>query len=216
MTEKIEVNQERAKQVRGVAYLVAEHLTTRTANKKHGGYNIYEDKFISVHLDTYVPNIDVRLIDGTLVFAQSYHSSLPDVFHDGNWADHLFTLEEPAKKAMKEKEEQRERERVEEHNKHFTPINLPSGKVPVKEMSQSEAMVDILKGIIKGKEFVFNPKELSLMVEGQPMTEFVISDRKFTAKKMDGSEYTYYWSRGDMAISVLDQIMSACAYRNNS
>ena len=80
--------------VGAAARMVAHYLKTRSETKKHGGYDIYEDDVLEITLDTYVPNLDVRLlIDGewVTVLSAGYHSyTRPQVFRPGAWCDHLL------------------------------------------------------------------------------------------------------------------------------
>jgi len=80
--------------VAGAASVVARYLQTRYVSKKHGGYDIYEDDRLAIWLDTYVPNISIRLLmngEKVMVFSASYHSyRRPSIFHPGAWCDYLL------------------------------------------------------------------------------------------------------------------------------
>ena len=79
------------------AAAVANRMTTRRAEKKHGGYNLYEDDRISVCLDTYAPNIHIKIPAGengewTVVFGKSCHTRTPYTFRPGLWMEYLGLL----------------------------------------------------------------------------------------------------------------------------
>ena len=57
-----EVEMTEPAKVAGMAEQVARYLRTEYQAKKHGGFDIYKDERISVSLDTYVPNVAVRLV----------------------------------------------------------------------------------------------------------------------------------------------------------
>ena len=54
-----------ARTVASMARQVADYLRSEYKAKKHGGYAIYRDERVIVVLDTYVPNVTVRLVDGS-------------------------------------------------------------------------------------------------------------------------------------------------------
>lgn len=97
------------------AYFVAKYLKTHYEVKKHGGYNIYEDKKIKICSDTYYPNLDiyVKTPDGKdhLVLLRSGHGYNQE-YHSGEWEKYIEEVLYPkaleAKKKMEENEKNKE------------------------------------------------------------------------------------------------------------
>ena len=74
---------ERLQDIVGTAMSMANLLTTKFTPKKHGGFNVYQDDRLIVALDTFVPNLSIRLITPQgekTVYTASYHSlTRPDI-----------------------------------------------------------------------------------------------------------------------------------------
>ena len=105
--------------IAAMAHSVATHLTTGTAKKSHGGWKYYQDERIHISLDTYVPNITVKImVNGQWqdVYSAGYHNhSRPNRYNPGNWTRYLHDLAERAAQAGTVKErEQQERDRAEQ------------------------------------------------------------------------------------------------------
>ena len=106
----------------------ARHLTTRTASKKHGGYQIYEDGKVVICLDTYVPNLDIQVIgpDGEriTVFSAAYHSwHNPSIHRPGAWVQHILDLQ-PKIQEVKDRKEREDQARQDENaRRRYGPID---------------------------------------------------------------------------------------------
>ncbi len=114
--------------VAGQAIKVANLLTTRHTTKKHGGYNIYQDERISITLDTYVPNLDIRIIGENgkpvTVFGTPYHSlSKPNIFRPGRWTQHLEGLYRKALEVEREQDTRKEQEKAENLKRRYGPVD---------------------------------------------------------------------------------------------
>ena len=71
---------------------IANHLTTRTESKNHGGYNIYEDEKIIICLDTYYPNLEILIKkDGNKipVLSRSGHGH-NILYRPGQWEKYIL------------------------------------------------------------------------------------------------------------------------------
>ena len=114
--------------VASMARQVADNLRTEYQSKKHGGYAIYRDERVIVGLDTFVPNVSVRLVDGSefgrCVFSAAYHSyDRPEVYRPGQWTDYLAGLFEKAKEVKEKREAVRAAERQLDHERRFAPVD---------------------------------------------------------------------------------------------
>ena len=114
--------------IAGMAKQVATHLRTRYQAKKHGGFDIYKDERIIVSLDTYVPNVTVRLVDGSefgqCVFSAAYHShSRPDVYRPGKWTEYLTGLNEKSLSAREALKVAEAAARQKDHDRRYSPID---------------------------------------------------------------------------------------------
>lgn len=109
---------------------IANYLTTRNANKKHGGYNIYEDDKIYISYDTYHPNVDVYVfIEGKKHLAAIYSGhGYRQEFHPGEWCNYVKDVLYP--KACVARETAREAAlKLEEGRKKAKNARLPDESV---------------------------------------------------------------------------------------
>jgi hypothetical protein len=79
-------------EIYGKCMLIAKKKRTSHNPKKHGGYDIHEERYdpqhlIKIALDTYVPNLSVRVND-KIVFSIDYHRTT-SVLSLGNWIDYV-------------------------------------------------------------------------------------------------------------------------------
>ena len=127
--------------VAGMAAKVAEHLQTGYHAKKHGGYNIYQDEQVIIVLDTFVPNISVRIFIpgrdpefGTTVLSAAYHSwSRPEIYKPGQWIGYLQQLAERAEEVRREKEAARVERVRQDQERRFAPVDDAAIFAPVLE-----------------------------------------------------------------------------------
>lgn len=127
MTDKKE-QQETARKVASVAGRVARLLRSYHTTKKHGGYDHYKDERIHISLDTFVPNVSIRVKVGDkwqYVYSAAYHSTdRPMVFRRGRWMDYLFgELNERAEQRQAALEADREVRRRSHDAAHFGPVD---------------------------------------------------------------------------------------------
>ena len=110
-----------------MAIQVAQEMHNHTVSKKHGEYQIFEDGKIQICLDTWVPNIEVDVVQGDkriTVFSAAYHSLLrPTQFHPGKWMEHLEKLNSQADQIRQEKEAARDERNRREEAARFAPID---------------------------------------------------------------------------------------------
>ena len=116
------------RRVAQVAGHVARVLRTNHTSKKHGGFDHYRNDRIHISLDTYVPNVDIRVKveDGwRYVYSAVYHSiDRPTVFRRGKWLDYLFgEFHERTEQRQAAIDADREARRQAHHRKHFSPID---------------------------------------------------------------------------------------------
>ena len=117
-----------SRRVAQVAGHVARVLQTSHTTKQHGGFDHYKDDHIHISLDTYVPNVDIRVKveDGwRYVYSVAHHSiDHPTVFRRGKWLDYLFgELHERAEQRQAAIDADREMRRQAHRHKHFSPID---------------------------------------------------------------------------------------------
>ena len=110
------------------AAAVATHLRTAHEQKKHGGYDVYQDDKLRISLDTYVPNLWITVIspDGELrpVFSASHFSwHRPSIFRPGRWTQYLLDLAQAAATKREELNQQRQAREEENRLTHFGPID---------------------------------------------------------------------------------------------
>ena len=116
------------RRVAQVAGHVARVLRTSHTTKKHGGFDHYEDDRIHISLDTYVPNVDIRVKveDGwRYVDSAAYHSiDRPTVFRRDKWLDYLFgELYERTEQRQAAIDADSEVRRQADYRKRFSPID---------------------------------------------------------------------------------------------
>lgn len=95
---------------------ITKHLQTRYEGKKHGGYNIYEDEFIELSMDTYFPNwtIIVKLPEERLTVASGSNQAeaRPKNFIPGIWQDYINDLYKKALNTKNNKETKETRDEI--------------------------------------------------------------------------------------------------------
>lgn len=106
--------------------IIANFLRTRHEGKKHGGYNIYSDEKIEITLDTYYPNLDVRVKtpngEEMEVYSVSGNGYI-NIYHPGDWELYCQDILYPrAGEAKKQHEEKLKALKEEEHRMRFSPV----------------------------------------------------------------------------------------------
>ena len=124
MTQETEY---RPEQIAQMAALVAREMTTTTQSKKHGEYLIYQDGKLQIQLDSYVPNLGIRVMrgdDAESVYSAAYHNHRnPERFRPGLWMNHLAKLHEQASEMREQKAADRESREQAERETRFGPID---------------------------------------------------------------------------------------------
>ena len=118
---------ERLQDIVGTAMSMANLLTTKFTPKKHGGFNVYQDDRLIVALDTFVPNLSIRLITPQgkkTVYTASYHSlTRPDIHRPGHWEDYILSFKPRLEAVREEKGQKSERQAREENQRRFAPVD---------------------------------------------------------------------------------------------
>ena len=114
-------------EIAAMANTVATYLQSSYTPKKHGGYAVYRDGVIQVSLDTFVPNVDVSVIqDGkaNAVFTASYtrHHS-PERYNPGEWTKYLAQLATQADQVRQQKREALLAKATAQRQEHYAPID---------------------------------------------------------------------------------------------
>ena len=128
-----------------MASSVANHLTTHTARKSHGGWKYYRDDRIDISLDTYVPNINVKImLDGEWqeVYSAGYHNhDRPNRYKPGKWTQYLEELAATAGEARQAKENQQAKRDQEDQERRYGAIDdgATFGQVPMNQGNQQSA-----------------------------------------------------------------------------
>ena len=111
------------------ACMVANELQNKYIDKKHGGYAVYRDDRIRVTLDTYAPNVAVRIIHSAdrdeTVFSCAYHSAgSPNVYRPGAWVSYLLDRLLPmAMEVAKERRTEEHTRQVKREAMLFGPVD---------------------------------------------------------------------------------------------
>ena len=116
------------REVAAQAAAVARNLTTRHVEKKHGGYDLYEDGRIRVCLDTYAPNIHIEIPAGengewVTVFGKSHHTRTPNIFRPGLWVEYLELLYRRAQEIKTKQEAENRQRQAEETARRYGPVD---------------------------------------------------------------------------------------------
>ena len=122
---------ERTNTIHGRIITVCDNLTTRTASKKHGGYNIYEDDKIVATKDTFVPNVNlsVKTSHGhERVFSCNMEGRFV-TFHEGKWENYLETLYKKALEVAAKKKEETEKKLAQERAESFAPCSKDADEI---------------------------------------------------------------------------------------
>ena len=107
------------------AAIIATYLKTRYAGKSYGGYNIYEDDKVIVDVDTYVPNVAVRVKRGDtdeLVLHFNYNG-FAQTFKPGKWQASLEALRPLAEEKYRAAQLEHETEMQRLQERDFGPID---------------------------------------------------------------------------------------------
>ena len=116
-----------AEKVATMANLVAQEMHTKTIEKKHGNYLIYDDDRLVITLDTFRPHISISIVreeQHINVFSGGMRIwEKPGVFHQGRWIAYLEKLSEKAETIVLErKETERIRSQIEKEAR-FNPVD---------------------------------------------------------------------------------------------
>ena len=125
-----------AERVATMANLVAQEMHTKTIEKKHGNYLIYDDDRLVITLDTFRPNISISIVreeERINVFCGGIRIwEKPGIFHQGKWMDYLEKLSEKAETIVLERKEKERIRSQMEHEARFNPVDdldlFPEGK----------------------------------------------------------------------------------------
>ena len=109
------------------AAVIANYMTSRTSSKKHGGYNHYEDGRLHISLDTFVPNITIRLHtkNGTItVYSAGYtNHARPDQFRPGRWISYMDQIFMTAVDNKYRKDRQKMQRDMESTRARYRPVD---------------------------------------------------------------------------------------------